>query len=287
VALTNTLTVGEISDIVKNLQVSPNPDSSICLYSGPGTNPSGCPNTSTGGGLKVGGGEFGRRPIRQESVWVVILLTDGAANASEAVDGYSGSGDGINKFCPVSTWYQPFCRDPYNITRHSIMTDTTHIYQNPDNSYDPDNYDADDFARDSADFVACAQNESNAAPWCTDSLNYDIGEGGQGAVIYAIGLGSLVVQFNACDLDLDGYNDPPPYGCDTDSGDALLRYIAAVGDDGNPETDPCSGVALSDPPLTSGNDSYSCGNYFFSEFGTGLNAVFESIASRIFTRITH
>jgi hypothetical protein len=279
----NNLSQGEISDLVKNLEVSANPGPTTCIYSGPGTDPSGCPNTSTGGGLKIAGGQFGLRPIRQESVWVVILLTDGAANASEPVDGYSGSGPGVNKYCPPTTWYQPFCRDPFNLTRHSVMTDTTHIYQNPNNSYDPDNYDADDFARDSADFVACADSDTNSAAWCTDSLNYEIGEGGQGAIIYAIGLGTLVVNFTACDTNHDGQADEAD--CNRDSGDDLLRYIAAVGDDGDAVTNPCSGVAT--PTLTGGDDTYNCGNYFFSEFGSGLNAVFESIASRIFTRITH
>jgi len=54
--------------------------------------------------------------------------------------------------------------------------------------------------------------------------------------------------------------------------------VAAVGDDNNPGSpDPCDGVA-------SGHD---CGNYYFSPTGSGLLHVFEAIASRIFTRITH
>jgi hypothetical protein len=55
------------------------------------------------------------------------------------------------------------------------------------------------------------------------------------------------------------------------------RYIAAVGYDGDPTTDDCDGVGT-------GN---SCGNYYFAEEGFELEAVFEAIASRIFTRITH
>jgi hypothetical protein len=201
-----------------------------------------------------------------ESVWVVILLTDGAANASEPI------GLTLNRFCPPSTWgAQPFCRDTDNDTRHSLLNTAK---QNPDNVFDPDHYDADDYARDRADFVGCAPEVVDAAPWCRDSLNYAAvpPEGGQGAVIYSIGLGRLVAD--------NGIGGP------RDAGDALLRYIAAVGDDGNPASDPCAAVAPPPAGLTAGNDSYQCGNYYFSEFGTGLASVFESIASRIFTRLT-
>jgi hypothetical protein len=277
-------------------------------YGGPEYDPSGCTSTSTGGGLKYAGNEFGRTPIRQESVWVVILLTDGAANASEE----DATIPTLNKFCPVSTWgaevgdLVPFCRDSSAVTRHTVLTPTIWIdppadsgiegdpghdapynpnstwnaYINPNthvktnNPYD--DYDADDFARDMADFVACAPTYGEAAQWCKDSLNYIDDEGGQGAVIYSIGLGGLV-------LDND-YGDP-------DAGDALLRYIANVGLDGDPNPHPPSGApdpcyTVPVPVLTPGNDSYNCGNYYFTEFGTGLNAVFESIASRIFTRLT-
>ena len=76
---------------------------------------------------------------------------------------------------------------------------------------------------------------------------------------------------------------------DPDAGDALLRYISNVGQDGNPDPNPSTGRmparACLCPRLTSGNDSYNCGNYFYAEFGSGLQAVFESIASRIFTRL--
>lgn len=70
--------------------------------------------------------------LRKESVWVIILVSDGRANA-----GYSEEG---NSFCPPYTWGRvPNCRDksPY--------------LRNPkgDPKYDPD-----DFARDVGDIVA-------------------------------------------------------------------------------------------------------------------------------------
>ncbi|HMK07653.1 MAG TPA: hypothetical protein VK449_01350, partial [Anaerolineales bacterium] len=93
---------------------------------------------------------------------------------------------------------------------------------------------------------------------------------GQGAVIFTIGLGDLVIN-NPC---------WPGYGgaCDPDLGERLLRYSAGVGDDGNPASpgDPCVGAPT-------GTD---CGNYYFAPSGAGLMRVFEAIASRIFTRLT-
>jgi hypothetical protein len=185
---------------------------------------------------------------------------------------------------------------------------------NPASTYAPLSYDAEDYARDNADFVACAAKINAAAQWCKDSLNYlhtPDAYGGQGALIYAIGLGRLVVHsaqgghINNGDpgcTDPDPA-DPNPYYCaipstdptsSYDAGDYLLRYIANVGADGDPDpnadpskhklADPC--LNIPSPVLTAGNDSYNCGNYYFSEFGTGLTSVFESIASRIFTRLT-
>ena len=82
-------------------------------------------------------------------------------------------------------------------------------------------------------------------------------------MIFSIGLGDAVINNTS--------------GGDADAGEQLLRYLAAVGDDTDPDTDPCSSTAT----------GTNCGNYYFSPSGTGLIQVFEAIASRIFTRITH
>jgi Flp pilus assembly protein TadG len=286
--------------------------------------PSECTNTSSGGGLKLGGGQFGVAPIRQEAVWVVILLTDGAANASEP-DAITGA---TNKFCQSSTWYDkvsnppkhvydPFCRDYDKTTRHTLLNptvyagiDPTHtVPYNPQNVYDPSgaNYDADDYARDNADFVSCAPKLAQAAKWCRDSLNYEANQGGQGALLFGIGLGGLVID-NAqgggvsCGVNCETRIAPSDPTAGYNAGDALLRYIANVGLDGNPDPsvgpDACQGVsppalipdpidpAHNAPTLPAGNLSYNCGNYYFAQYGNGLTAVFQSIASRIFTRIT-
>jgi hypothetical protein len=90
-------------------------------------------------------------------------------------------------------------------------------------------------------------------------------------VIFTIGLGDRVINNTTCDAGVWGAS------CEPNFGEKLLRYIAAVGDDGNPLTDPCSATGV-------GAD---CGNYYYSPTGSGLLEVFEAIASRIFTRITH
>jgi hypothetical protein len=209
--------------------------------------PRGCTNTNTQEGLRAAGNQFGAW-TREEAVWIVILLSDGGANAAR--DGASPA----NWICPGSpnnpTWIKPFCRDPVASSRH--------IWTNP-------SYDADDAARDAADWVGCPDSTSPQWPACAG-----VAPGGQGAVIFTIGLGDAMIN-NTCD---------PSYGtCDSDLGEELMRYIAAVGDDTNPATDPCASVASGTTP--------GCGNYYFSPTGAGLLKVFEAIASRIFTRITH
>jgi hypothetical protein len=213
--------------------------------------PRGCGNTNTADGLTKAGNQFGDY-TREEAVWVVILLSDGAANAKRVGANVS---DPASWLCPTSRWIQPFCRDPYSDTRHPA----------PPPPIDPDDpYDTDDAARDAADFVGCPDAES------FDPLLTDCTDDGQGAVIFTIGLGDLMINSTACDTSYDPT-------CESDLGEKLLRYIAAVGDDGDPGTDPCSSIAV----------GTSCGNYYFSPTGSGLLKVFEAIASRIFTRITH
>ena len=155
--------------------------------------------------------------------------------------------------CPgaasLPTWIQPTCRDPYADTRHPPS--------------DPE-YDADDAARDWAEFLGCLYELPGG-----DHIAGCPTGGGQGAVVFTIGLGGLMVEAPSC---------APYYAgtCDPDLGEHLLRYAAAVGDDGDPYTDPCSSTSPGE----------SCGNYYFASGGADLDAIFDAIASRIFTRIT-
>jgi Flp pilus assembly protein TadG len=197
--------------------------------------------TNIGGALNMAGNMFATE-TREDALWVVVLLTDGMANATfpeddDNITDYSSYPIG---FCPNDPTF-PLCQDENVNTRH--------------HSGDAQ-YDADDYARDMADFVGCLP--LNTAAACS-------GTAGQGAVIFTIGLGDGVI---------DDTNEAHgrPYGA------SLLRYIAAVGDDGDPATDLCSGHS---------NYAEWCGNYYFSPEGPGLTRVFEDIASRIFTRLVH
>ena len=225
--------------------------------------PRGCMSTNTGAGTKAaagmycrdavayggnGDGDCDRAEMREEAVWIAIMLSDGIANAANQVDPPAVPNDWI---CPVSTWGAPsgggppFCADgdPDPATRHA--------------SGDVD-YDADDYARDWSDFLGCP-----SPPNATCAVTVPLG--GQDVVIFSIGLGEAVTNYTK--------------GGDVDQGEQLLRYIAAVGDDGDPSTDPCASAAV-------GAD---CGNYYFvlDPSGGQLLDVFEAIASKIFTRITH
>jgi hypothetical protein len=116
-------------------------------------NPAPCTTTNIGAGMYTAGVEFNVVPVRKNSLWVVILLTDGVANA--------GYGASSTVFCPVSTWghsdIPPKCNDGMSTTRHVEGTA---------------DFDSEDYAYDSADFVYFSQN----------------------ALIFTIGLGPKVTQ---------------------------------------------------------------------------------------------
>ena len=200
--------------------------------------PSTCTTTNIGGGL-FWASQLLSTSGREDALWIVILLTDGAANATlpSSTDDLSSAATLRASlpigYCPSSTFGSPpFCRDTDPDTRHAASSSA---------------YDADDYAHDMADLVACSA--SSPAPGCA--------VGGQSAIIFAIGLGNASAN---------------------PDGGALLRYIAAVGDDGDPATDPCQGI-------TDYNEW--CGNYYHSPTGSELDQVFADIASRLFTRLTH
>ncbi len=215
--------------------------------------------TNIGGALLKAGNMFPLQE-RDDALWVVILLTDGVANntdrlASDNINRYETYPVGFCTYAGENAWF-PICQDKNTGTRHRNNTDPL--------------YDADDYARDMADFVGCMGRHPAAA--CA--------EPGQGALAFSIGLGSGVLDNGCrpghpewCEIGPDGVpntSDARPYGAE------LLRYVAAVGDDGNPLTNElCVGKVYTE----------SCGNYFFAPQGSALDKVFEEIASRIFTRL--
>lgn len=176
-------------------------------------------------------------PSREDAFWVVIALISGPANATDPVPGHP---DGI---CPVSTWNEPGvpkCRDT-DLAADGV---TPLITRHKDGNI---NYDADDYARDMADFIA-------------DPVK------GNGIVIFTIGLGTKI--------DLPNSVKNSPIGLAT-SGENLLKYAAEnAGDTINPVTGKI---------ITSANH----GQYYYAEDPKlELGPIFLAIANNIFTRIS-
>jgi hypothetical protein len=106
-----------------------------------------------------------------------------------------------------------------------------------------------DYALDMIDYAAL-QKSTNPAE-----------ETGSDISIYAIGLGSA---------------GSVPSGASGPIGEYLLRYAAAVGDDGERTPDPCA----STPTKT------SCGQYYYAPSGNQLGEIFNDISTRIYSRLT-
>jgi hypothetical protein len=142
---------------------------------GPEYDPHECMTTNIASGLYYGGTAFcgsrdcsaGNTSIRNSSLWVVVILTDGAANMGTFNDADN------TPACPYGTWdpYRepgaPRCRDVSSLTRHCANAATWPTCQAYGNGldgvdfrngvFDPLNYDADDAAHDGADYVGLTQ----------------------------------------------------------------------------------------------------------------------------------
>jgi hypothetical protein len=227
--------------------------------------PRGCMRTNHAAGLMLAGIELESARARDEAVKVVVLLSDGLANAAYVPESGFGVPDFINDptvwYCPTEYWRcpdglrceddlsRPFCTDGNPAVGYDGVW--------PPGSPDPVN-DPDDAARKFADWLGCLPSAEGG------DCSYG---GGIGAVIFTIGLGKGVDQY--------GPNAPSPV-----VGEELLRYIARVGFNGDPQftpDSPCWGVA----------SGTSCGNYYYSPDADQLGPIFEEIADRIFTRLTH
>jgi Flp pilus assembly protein TadG len=152
--------------------------------------PSPCTTTNIGKALAVGGLEF-THDIRPQALWAVVLLTDGMANA-----GYFDAQDNPET-CPRDTWpdmaQKPiYCNDADSTTSHIAGSEE---------------YDADDYAYDMADFVGLP------APK------------GQDALIFSIGLGKLVQDDHFRQADGNYYKADGKYY----PGEEFLEYAADVG----------------------------------------------------------
>ncbi|MGB7538898.1 MAG: hypothetical protein WBM17_10190 [Anaerolineales bacterium] len=156
---------------------------------------SACTTSNIGGGLRLAGQQFSVED-RPETLQIVILLADGAANATFAVSSDAGM-PGIDLFqspvdpwiiaenlplgfCPEGTWESWDITGARRIFCQDGDVDTYHEFPDPA-------YDADDFARDHGKFIAC--NRNNPAPSCR-------GIKGRGAILITIGLGKEILALD-------------------------------------------------------------------------------------------
>lgn len=300
---------GVNSAIYDNPAVNPTGDYSlnpnIGFHSYQSTAP--CPDTNIGGGIRKGNDVLTNAlTIRRDAVWVMILLTDGAANRTDPVPGVPQDSYGFYGFCPWNTFCSsdfsdtdkiatgwPFgqctnplggneprpqyCNDDLPDTRHFCLQWSVDPLQNGipsaqclGQSETQTKYDADDYARDWADFAGLAQ--------VIDGVP------GNFIAIFTIGFGEDLLTSPAM------ITSAP-----------LLRYIADAGDNGTIDNDAQQDLRddgvfnnsvpageLGDPDICEGvvNPGQWCGQYYYANNLGSLEAVFEAIASRLFTRLS-
>ena len=232
-------------------------------------------STCTGCGIRVAANVL-RQNGRPSSVWVMVLLSDGAVNLS---DTHLNAGE-LNGEDVIPSWFPmgfctgrlfgpcvkdfgvgaedgsatdgywcSACQDNFKSTRYCVdheeetcPDDTTWIGDTWTPNTLQKRYSVYDYALDMTDEAALTRSTKLTEP------------AGNDIAIYSIGLGAA------------------------SSGADLLRYLAAVGDDGDRTTDPCAPYAA--------NPTRDCGQYYFADTSYELQEIFEDIASRIYTRIT-
>ncbi len=209
---------------------------------------------------------------RTNAVWVMVFLSDGVTNMSDTPvtspyssstnprgvptlypNGYCGGhiDDGAAADPNYPNYWMTNCGD-LSGSRHCMNADPATCppgatplaavgsgYSPP---YTPP-YSVLDYAKDMTD-AAALRFSTNV----NESRGNDI-------AIYTVGFGSGAVN-----------------------GAPLLRYMAAVGDDGDRVTDPCSAYTAT--------PQRSCGQYYFAQNASDLQPVFRDIASRIYTKIS-
>ncbi len=252
-------------------------------------------STCTGCGIRVAS-DFFKQYGRQNSVWVMVFLSDGMANVSDLPatnptfftrTDASGNTNDIkdyfpNGFCydraggPLRYQYGVWCLDPNpptpkksSSTRYCVDPDqetcppsqttapvSTTVWLSKSDLLNPVNrnkYGPYQYAMDMVDQAALTSSSNTKEP------------AGNKIAIYTIAFGSFATV------------EIGPSGSQYAYGEELLRYMAAVGDDGDRNTDPCRGEAM----------GKSCGNYYNAPTIDELPRVFADIARRIQTRISY
>ncbi len=204
-------------------------------------------STCSGCGLRQGTNQL-RSGGRFSSVWVMVFLSDGGVNLSDlnatngAIPATLVNGGCGRNLLGSNPFWNTTCFDNNPAPRYCL--------DDPDDTCPPGtthtttspNYSVLDYAFDMVDEAALTKSGNPDEPM------------GNEMAIYSIRLGSM----------------------SQGSPEIFLRYMAAVGDDGDRTTNPCA--------LTAAN--HSCGQYYFAPSGDRLLPIFEDIASRIYTRIS-
>jgi hypothetical protein len=282
------------NDWLNSGQVGPQPDLRPNAYE----TLAACGNTNIGGGILAASNALtDPLDIRREAVWVMVVLSDGAANVTNQTNDSSQPTDyGYWGYCPWWTFCnlnpsapdhwpeciendsqtepaKPICNDNNPNTRYFCLDWST---GEPEvgNTYCSTRYDADDYARDMADFAGLIE----VVPK---------GKQGNFIAMFSIGFGQEVI--------------------DEPTAAPLLRYIADAGDNGfidnnlqqdlredrnpqptyNPPSVPYPAY-YGDPDVCENvlNPTQQCGQYYYAANLQTLTDVFEEIASRMFTRLS-
>lgn len=225
-------------------------------------------STCTGCGMRAASNEL-KENGRPGAVWVIIFLSDGAANMSDThiSGGTDPNGEPLvpaaypGGFCTQRFWPDfcfdyaatpRYCLDAKDLTQPSPFKPltcppgSTWEVQSPATSH----YSVYDYAFDMTDAAALRV----VNPPVAGDPDYNPNEPiGNDIAIYSVGLGPAISY-----------------------GETILRYMAAVGDDGDRVTDQCATTLA----------KTSCGQYYFAKTGEDLRPIFDNIASRIYTKIT-
>src|SRR3972149_1884536 len=190
-----------------------------------------CASSNMGGAIRLASEQLASSSARR----VAVLLTTGAADTTDPILSAYQADAILYGVCPGRDSL-PFCRDTRWATHH--ISNTVQ-------------YDAEDYAYDQANYLGVSSQYTQLL---------DLPNGGLDARIYTIGMGKRIV----CTSLVDVYSSGPPVVCvpsatnqyvDPDTkipphirgysngAESFLRYLADVGDDGDPTTTPCNSTA--------------------------------------------
>ncbi len=258
-------------------------------------------NTNTGGAIRTATSVLAVQGRRRGSVWMMLLLSDGAPNATDPWGQFTGG------FCPPTTWswggtYTVPGYDPPNRASSFPFAypycRRANVYPGGPPSGDPDM----PYNQISRVCLYAPQYPGGPYPKCaagttiTDTLGlqYDAADymrdqadymGSNGIVAFVIGLGKEVADSDRNQSTT--WNCTPIPGVqdcsrERNAGERLLRYVADVGNQPNNWLCHSNYWSSGQTELPA---TQQCGNYWYSATGAGLQAIFDAIANRIFTRL--